>query len=90
MKFHTPSFILGFGSAIVVVATGRRLRPVAVELAALGLHFGRMGRALIERQREHAEDLWAEVEDRVRQRADDRRRKRAQHAEAPAAAPTVH
>ncbi len=66
MKFHPPSFLLGFGSAVVVVATARRLKPAVVEIAALGLHLGRLGRAVVERQREHAEDIWAEVEERAR------------------------
>jgi hypothetical protein len=77
MNLHTPSLVLGIGSAVVIVLTARRLRPVAVEIAALGLHCGRTGRALLERQREHVEDLWAEVEDRLRQRAEERRRVRA-------------
>lgn len=66
MKFHTPSFILGFGSAVVVMGTARRLKPAVVEIGALGLHLARLGRAVVERQREHAEDLWAEVEERAR------------------------
>ncbi|WP_206079423.1 hypothetical protein [Polyangium spumosum] len=66
MKFHTPSFMLGFGSAVVVMGTARRLKPAVVEIGALGLHLARLGRAVVERQREHAEDLWAEVEDRAR------------------------
>ena len=81
MKFDTPSFFLGFGSAVLVMLTARRLRPAAVEIAALGLHFGRSGRSLFERQREHVEDLWAEVEDRVRRRAEERRENRARRAE---------
>jgi hypothetical protein len=69
MKFHTPSFFMGFASATVLMVTGKRLKPVAVELGAVGLHLARLGRGVVERQREHAEDLWAEVEERVRERA---------------------
>jgi hypothetical protein len=76
MKFHAPSFLLGVGVTAVVVATRERLRPVVVEVTALGVHAGRIGRALFERQREHAEDLWAEVEERVRVRGREARRRR--------------
>ncbi|MDI1434382.1 hypothetical protein [Polyangium sorediatum] len=77
MKFHTPSFILGFGSAVVVMGTARRLKPAVVEIGALGLHLARLGRAVVERQREHAEDLWAEVEERARHLREVPRRRRA-------------
>jgi hypothetical protein len=70
MRFHPPSFVLGLGSAVVVMGAKQHLRPVFVELAALGVHLGRLGLALLERQREHAEDLWAEIGDRVRRRAE--------------------
>lgn len=69
MRFHPPSFALGVGSAVLLMSKQQRLRPVIVEIAALGLHLGKLGLALVERQREHAEDLWAEVADRARQRA---------------------
>ena len=68
MKFHSPSFISGFASATVIAVTGKRLRPVAVELGALALHLARLTRGIVERQREHVEDLWAEVEERARER----------------------
>jgi hypothetical protein len=74
MKFHPPSFVLGFGTAVAIGATRKRLRPAIVEIAALGVHLGRLGRAVVERQREHAEDLWAEVEERVRHKARGARR----------------
>lgn len=68
MKFHAPSFLLGVGLTSAFVSTRGRLRPVFVELSALGLHLGRLGRSLAGRQREDLEDLWAEVEERVRAR----------------------
>jgi hypothetical protein len=70
MKFHPPSFALGVGTAVVVMGAKKHLRPVVVELAALGVHIGRLGLSLVERQREHAEDLWAEVAARVRRRGE--------------------
>lgn len=69
MRFHPPSFALGVGCAVVLMGQKQHLRPVVVEIAALGLHLGKLGLALIERQREHLEDLWAEIGERVRQRA---------------------
>ena len=69
MKFHAPSFLLGVGVTSALVATSGRLRPVFVEISALGLHLARLGRSLAGRQREDLEDLWAEVEERVRVRA---------------------
>jgi hypothetical protein len=77
MRFHTPSFLLGVGVAVGFMSTRARLRPVVVELSALGLHFGRLGRAIVERQWEHAEDLWAEIGERVRDRDEDARERRA-------------
>lgn len=68
MKFHTPSFLIGVASAAVLMVTGKRLKPVAVELGALGMHLGHLAWGVMERQREHVEDLWAEVEERTRQR----------------------
>jgi hypothetical protein len=77
MNFHTPSFLLGVGVAVAVMSTRERLRPVVVELSALGVHLGRLGRAIVERQWEHVEDLWAEVGERVRDRDEDARERRA-------------
>lgn len=68
MKFHTPSFLMGFASATVLAMTGKRLKPIAVELGALGLHLGHLGWGVIERQREYVEDVWAEMEERARDR----------------------
>ncbi len=76
MKFHAPSFLLGAAVTSAVWASRGRLRPVVVELSALGLHLARLGRSLAGRQREDLEDLWAEVEERVRVRVLRRRRSR--------------
>lgn len=69
MKFHPPSFVLGFASAVTLMAARRPLRPVVVELTSLGLHTAKIARGVIERQREHAEDLWAEIRARASERA---------------------
>ena len=80
MRFHGPSFLLGVGVTSAFVATRGRLRPVFVELSALGLHLARLGRSLAGRQREDLEDLWAEVEERVRARAGAAAAERHAHA----------
>jgi hypothetical protein len=68
MKFHAPSFLLGVGLTAAAVAARGRLRPVVVEVGALGVHLGRLGRTLLEQRREEIEDLRAEVEERLRER----------------------
>jgi hypothetical protein len=77
MRFHVPSFLLGVGVTAALVKTRARLRPVAVEVTALGTHLARLARALVEREREDLEDLWAEVEERLRERAAVARRRGA-------------
>lgn len=69
MKFHVPSFLLGFATAAALIGARAALRPVLVELGALGVHLGRIGRAVVERQRENIEDLFAEIEETARQRS---------------------
>lgn len=69
MKFHAPSFLLGFGTAAVLIGSREALRPAFVELAALAVHIGRIGRAVVVRQRENLEDLFAEIDMSARRRA---------------------
>lgn len=83
MRFHVPSFLLGFGTAAVLIGARSALRPAVVELSALGVHLGRLGRAVISRQREHWEDFMAEIEEAARRRA--RGRSRSQEAARPSA-----
>lgn len=68
MRLHLPSYLLGLATAGAVALAGKRLRPVAVEIGAVAVYLSRVARALAERQREHIEDLWAEIDDRVHQR----------------------
>lgn len=68
MKFHTPSFLMGFASATVLILTGKRLKPIAVELGALSMHLGHLAWGVVERQREYIEDTWAEIEHRAHER----------------------
>jgi hypothetical protein len=68
MKFHLPSYLLGFGTAAVLLGARATFRPVVVELGAVAIQLGRTARVLVERQREALEDLRAEIEERVRAR----------------------
>ena len=68
MKFHLPSYVLGLVSGLAVSGARERVRPVIVELASVATAFSKVGWAVVERQREWFEDLWAEVDERVRQR----------------------
>jgi hypothetical protein len=68
MKFHLPSYILGLVSGLALRGARERMRPVIVELASVATAFSKIGWGVVERQREWVEDLWAEVDERVRQR----------------------
>jgi hypothetical protein len=68
MKFHMPSYLLGVASAAAFSSVAKRFRPVVVESVALGQVLVQTGRALIERQRENVEDLWAEISARVQEK----------------------
>jgi hypothetical protein len=68
MKFHLPSYALGVATGVVVSRAPERLRPVMIELAAVATTFSKIARAVVERQREWIEDLWAEVEERLDER----------------------
>jgi hypothetical protein len=74
MRFHLPSFLLGALSAVVADEVRDRFRPVVVESAAVASVIWMSCREVVERQRENIEDLWAEVQDRAR---DKLRRRRA-------------
>ncbi len=89
-KFHPTSFALGVGLTAAAIASRRRLRPVFIELAAVGLHLGRLGVAVLDRQREGVEDLWAEVEQRARGRARGRARPEGNGAAAPGSPSITH
>lgn len=78
MAVHGPSLALGFAVAIIGTFAARRLRPVAIEVAALVIEIAKMGRSAIELQREQWEDLLCEVDVRVTQRAQTRRTQRGE------------
>ena len=87
MLFHFPSFALGLATGLAASAARDRLRPVLLEAAAVTTTFSKIGWAVVERQREWLEDLWADVQERVgeRLRADKTSNGRSTEGAAPAA-----
>ncbi len=84
MKFHMPSYLMGLASALAVYGMRHRLRPVLVEVAALGTVLAKSAWAIVEQQREWVEDVVAEVDGRVGERL---RRNRNTNGRAAEAAP---
>ena len=76
MNVHGPSLALGFSVALVTAFAARRLRPVAVELGALAIEMAKVGRAVIELQREAFEDFMCDVQFRSAEQARERRDER--------------
>ena len=66
MKFHFPSFLLGYLAGAGSAVAARRLRPVMVELASVAYRFSDAVRARVAFVREDAEDLVAEARARAR------------------------
>ncbi len=68
MRFHLPSFMLGYGAGAVTVLAGKRLRPFVLEVATAV--YGLVGavRARIAVEREDLEDVLAEARERARAR----------------------
>jgi len=69
MKFHLPSFLLGYGAGAGTVLLGRHLRPVLLEIATVGWRFVDAVAARAAIQQEDVEDLFAEARARARARA---------------------
>jgi hypothetical protein len=68
MKFHLPSYILGVATGLAVQGAREKLRPAMVELGTVALEVSKIAWSVVERQREWLEDLWAELDERVRER----------------------
>jgi hypothetical protein len=66
MKFHWPSFVLGWGVGLATVQLSRHLRPVLLEASTAAYHIvdELVARAVM--LREDAEDLLAEARARAR------------------------
>jgi hypothetical protein len=65
MRFHLPSFLLGCLTGATAKALSTRLRPVAVEVAAVAYQVLDVVKGHAARRREDLEDLLAEARARA-------------------------
>jgi hypothetical protein len=75
MRFHFPSFLIGYGAGVATVVVGRQLRPVFVELASAAYWLADSVAARMAMVQEDFEDVRAEA--RARARGPSARRQRA-------------
>jgi hypothetical protein len=68
MRFHFPSFVLGFGAGAASATLGRRLRPLALELATAVYQVFDGVAARTAMFREDVDDLVAEARAQARER----------------------
>jgi len=68
MRFHFPSFLIGYGAGAATVAFWSRVRPLALELATAAYRFVDIVAARAAAKREDIEDLLAEARARARKR----------------------
>jgi hypothetical protein len=66
VRFHFPSFALGFGAGAATVLLGRELRPVLVEMASAVYGLADALAARVAMFHEDAEDVLAEARARAR------------------------
>jgi hypothetical protein len=66
MKFHWPSFLLGYGAGAASALLGKRLRPLLLEVATAGYRLVDSIVARAATQREDVEDILAEARARAR------------------------
>ncbi|AKF84865.1 hypothetical protein SAMN05443572_101922 [Myxococcus fulvus] len=69
MKFHLPSFLLGYTAGAGTVMLSKHLRPLLVELATAAYRFGDMVMSRTAIKQEDLEDLLAEAKARARRAA---------------------
>lgn len=69
MKFHLPSFLIGYAAGAGTVMMGKHLRPVLLEVATVGWRFVDAVAARAAIRQEDFEDLIAEARARARARA---------------------
>lgn len=66
MKFHWPSFLLGYGAGASTVLLSKHLRPLLLEVAASGYRFFDAVLARTAMKKEDIEDLLAEARAKAR------------------------
>ena len=65
MRFHSPSFLLGYGAGVASALLAPRLKPVALALATAGYRFIDAVVVAAARRREDLADLMAEARARA-------------------------
>ncbi len=66
MKFHFPSFLLGYGAGAATAFASKRVRPLLLEILAAGYRLADSVAARAVMKREDLEDLFAEARARAR------------------------
>jgi hypothetical protein len=66
MRFHFPSFLIGYGAGVATAVLGRQLRPVFVELASAAYWLADSVAARMAMVHEDVEDVLAEARARAR------------------------
>ncbi len=66
MKFHFPSFLVGYGAGAATAFASKRVRPLLLELATAAYRLGDAVLARAAMKREDFEDLFAEARARAR------------------------
>lgn len=72
MRFHLPSFLLGYGAGAGSVLMAKALRPVLLELTTAAYRFVDAVAAKGAMKREDIEDLMAEARARARRNGEQR------------------
>jgi len=67
MRFHFPSFLIGYGAGVTTVLAGQYLRPLVVEMASAAFSLADAVAARIAVFREDVDDVLAEAKARARQ-----------------------
>ncbi len=65
MKFHWPSFLLGYGAGALSVLFAKQLRPVVTELATAAYEISDAVAARVAMWREDVDDVLAEAKARA-------------------------
>ena len=66
MKFHWPSFVIGYGAGAGTVMFAKHLRPLMLEVATAGYRFFDAIAARTAMKQEDVEDLFAEARAKAR------------------------
>jgi hypothetical protein len=65
MKFHFPSFVIGYAAGAATAALAPKLKPIVLELAAAGYRIADAIAVAAARKREDLSDLLAEARARA-------------------------